>query len=245
MNEESVLSAVAVALTTAIGALAGAAARPAVFARSVPAPAAARSGCPSCGSAVLDRPLPVLPVSGRCPVCSETIGPRPLVPEAAAALAFAAIAASGASGWFAAAQYWVAACGVALALIDLAVQRLPDVFTLPACVGTLLLLAAAAVAGEPGSLGRAAAAAAVLTAVFLLMALTGAMGLGDVKLAPAIGALLGWSSWPVLFWGAAAGFVVGAVSEVVRIAAGRARRTHVSFGPYMVIGALAVSIATA
>ncbi|MFD4210899.1 prepilin peptidase, partial [Micromonospora tulbaghiae] len=125
------MSAVAVALTTAIGALAGAAARPAVFARSVPAPAAARSDCPSCGSAVLDRALPVLPVSGRCPACSETIGPRPLVPETAAALAFAAIAAGGASGWFAAAQYWVAACGVALALIDLAVQRLPDVLTLP------------------------------------------------------------------------------------------------------------------
>ncbi len=139
----------------------------------------------------------------------------------------------------------MAACGVALALIDLAVQRLPDSLTLPACGGTLILLSAAAIAGESGSLGRAAAAAAVLTIVFLLIALTGAMGLGDVKFAPAIGALLGWSSWTILFWGAAAGFVVGAVSEVARMAAGRARRTHVSFGPYMVIGALAVSIAAA
>lgn len=111
------------------------------------------------------------------------------------------IAAGGASGWFAAAQYWVAACGVALALIDLAVQRLPDVLTLPACGGTLILLTAAALAGEPGSLGRAAAAAGVLAAVFLLMAFTGAMGLGDVKLAPAIGALLGWNSWTALLWG--------------------------------------------
>ncbi|GHG12749.1 prepilin peptidase [Streptomyces filamentosus] len=136
----------------------------------------------------------------------------------------------------------MAACGVALALIDLAVQRLPDVLTLPACGGALALLTAAALAGEPGSLGRAAAAAAVLTAVFLLMACAGAMGLGDVKLAPAIGALLGWNSWTVLFRGAAAGFIVGAVSEVARMAAGRARRSHVSFGPYMAIGALAVSV---
>ncbi|WP_435057683.1 prepilin peptidase [Streptomyces sp. bgisy060] len=239
------MSAVAVALTAAIGAVAGAAARPVIFARSVPAPAAARSHCPSCGSAVLDRPLPALPVSGRCPACSETIGPRRLAPETATALSFAAIAAGGASGWFAAAQYWVAACGAALALIDLAVQRLPNILTLATCGGTLLLLTAAAVAGEPGSLARAAAAAAVLMAAFLLMACTGAMGLGDVKLAPAIGALLGWSGWTVLFWGAAAGFVVGAVSEVVRMAAGRALRTHVSFGPYMIIGALAVSVAAA
>ncbi|MEU0213618.1 A24 family peptidase [Streptomyces sp. NPDC006265] len=245
MNEESVLSALSVALTAAVGALAGAAARPVIFARSVPAPTAARSSCPHCGSAVLDRRLPLLPFSGRCPACSERIGPRPLAPEAAAAIAFALVAAGGASGWFAAAQYWVAACGVALALIDLAVQRLPDILTLPACGGTLILLSAAAVAGESGSLGRAAAAAAVLTIVFLLIALTGAMGLGVVKFAPAVGALLGWSSWTILFWGAAAGFVVGAVSEVARMAAGRARRTHVSFGPYMVIGALAVSVAAA
>ncbi|MET9733265.1 A24 family peptidase [Streptomyces sp. NPDC006458] len=238
----SVLSA---ALIAAVGALAGAAARPVVFARSVPAPASARSDCPHCGSGVLGSRLPVLPVSGRCPACAQAIGPHAFTSEAAAAVAFAVIAAGGASGWFAAAQYWVAACGVALALIDVAVQRLPDVLTLPACGGTLLLLTAAQLAGEPGSLGRAAAAAAVLTAGFLLIAFTGAMWLGDVKLAPALGALLGWSSWTALFWGAAAGFVVGAVSEAARMAVGRARRTHVAFGPYMVIGALAVSVTAA
>ncbi|MFI6688380.1 prepilin peptidase [Streptomyces sp. NPDC050485] len=239
------MSALAIVLTAAAGALAGAAARLLVFARSVPAPMPGRSSCPHCGTTVLGGRLPVLPVSGRCPACAQAIGPRSFVPEAAAAIAFAAIAAGGAHGWFAAAQYWIAACGVALALIDLAVQRLPDVLTLPACGGTLLLFSAAALAGEPGHLGRAAAAAGVLTAAYLLVAFTGAMGLGDVKLAPAIGALLGWSSWTALFWGAAAGFVVGAVSEVVRLAAGRLRRAHVSFGPYMVIGALAVSVAAA
>ncbi|WP_449346095.1 prepilin peptidase [Streptomyces xanthochromogenes] len=167
------------------------------------------------------------------------------MPEVVAAAAFAAVAAGGASGWFAAAQYWVTVCGVALALIDLAVQRLPDVLTVPACGGTLILLTAAALTGAPGNLGRAAAAAGVLTAAFLLIAFSGAMGLGDVKLAPACGALLGCHSWTGLFWGTAAGFVIGAVVETARMTAGYAHRTHVSFGPYMVTGALAVSIATA
>ncbi|WP_370417291.1 prepilin peptidase [Streptomyces sp. QH1-20] len=160
--------------------------------------------------------------------------------ELLAAAAFAALAAGGATSGFAAAQYWLAACGVALALIDLAVQRLPNVLTAPACAGTILLLAGAALASEPGSLGRAAAGAGAVTAVFLLLPLTAGMGLGDVKLAPAIGALLGWHGWTSLWWGALAGFLIGGVCGVALLATGRHRRAQVAFGPFMLIGALAV-----
>ncbi|MFE3558700.1 prepilin peptidase [Streptomyces sp. NPDC059193] len=159
-------------------------------------------------------------------------------------MVFAAIAIAGATGWFAAAQYWLAACGIALALVDLAVQRLPDVLTLPACAGTLLLLTGAALVGEPGSLGRAAAAAAAVTAIFIILAVVANLGLGDVKLAPATGALLGWHSWTSLWWGTVAGFLIGAVYAMVLLAAGRDRRAHVAFGPFMIIGALTVSAAT-
>lgn len=235
------MSAVSVALSVVVGALAGAVARPVVFARSVPAPASLRSRCPACAHHLLARPRP-LPVSGRCPKCNERIGPAALSVELTMAAAFAAVAAGGATGWFAAAQYWFAACGVALAVIDVAVQRLPDVLTVPACTGTLLLLTAAAVAGEPGSLGRAAAAAAAVTATFLLLALLAEMGMGDVKFAPAIGALLGWSSWRNALWGTAAGFLLGAVAAVALLVSGRGRRTRLAFGPFMVIGALAVTV---
>ncbi|MFD8417407.1 prepilin peptidase [Streptomyces sp. NPDC059650] len=231
-----------VALTSALGFLVGTAARPLVFARSVPAPATSCSNCPHCQTALLGRRRLLLPISGRCPACAERIGPPALSVELSAAAVFAAVAAGGATGWVAAAQYWLAACGIALALIDLAVQRLPDVLTFPACTGTLLLLAAAAAAGESGSLGRAAAAAAAITAVFLLLAFFAGMGLGDVKLAPAIGALLGWSSWMSLWWGTVAGFLVGAVCAVVLLAIGRDRRTQVAFGPFMITGALAVCV---
>lgn len=235
-------SVLGIAISAAAGALAGAAARPVVFARSVPAPATPRSSCPHCGTALLDaRRLRPLPPSGRCPTCTQRIGPPALSAELSAAAAFAALAAGGATSWFAAAQYWLAACGIALALIDLAVQRLPNVLTAPACAGTILLLAGAALAGEPGSFGRAAAGAGAVTAVFLLLALTAGMGLGDVKLAPAIGALLGWHSWTSLWWGTLAGFLIGGVCGVALLATGRHRRAQVAFGPFMIIGALAVS----
>jgi leader peptidase (prepilin peptidase)/N-methyltransferase len=237
------MSVLGVALTAAVGALVGAGARSVIFARSVPAPASPRRSCPHCGGAVLGRrPLPLVPVSGRCPKCAKRIGPPVLTVEAAAAAVFASVAAGGTGGWVAACQYWLASCGIALALIDLAVQRLPDMLTVPACAGTLLLLTAAALAGEPGSLGRAAAAAAAVTAVFLVLAFVAGMGLGDVKLAPAIGALLGWNSWMSLWWGTVAGFLLGAVCAVVLLAAGRDRRSQLAFGPFMVIGALAVSV---
>ena len=235
------MSVLSVALSAVVGVLVGAAARPMVFARSVPSPASSRSRCPHCGHGILGRPRP-LPASGRCPRCAGPIGPAAISAEVTMGAAFAAVAAGGATGWFAAAQYWLAACGITLAMIDLAVQRLPDVLTVPACAGTLVLLTAATVAEEPGSLGRAAAAAAVVTASFLLLALVAGMGLGDVKLAPAIGALLGWTSWKSVLWGTVAGFLLGLVGAVLLLASGRGRRTQLAFGPFMVIGALAVTV---
>lgn len=128
------MSVLSVTLSAAVGAFAGAVARPAVFARSVPAPGLSRNECPHCGTRVTGRRFRLLPASGRCPACAERIGPPAFSVEMTTAAVFAALAAWGAAGnWFAAAQYWLTACGITLALIDLAVQRLPDVLTLPAC----------------------------------------------------------------------------------------------------------------
>ncbi|UYQ60029.1 A24 family peptidase [Streptomyces peucetius] len=153
------------------------------------------------------------------------------------ALAFAVIAASGQTGWLAAAHYWIAACGTALALIDAKVHRLPNVLTLPAFVGTIGLLAGATVNGEQGSLTRSLAAAASLGAGFLLMTF-GGIGLGDVKLAPTLGALLGWNSWTALFLGTLAMFLLAAAVNLLQ----RRFRGRVPFGPYMITGALGVSL---
>lgn len=234
-------AAVITALTTTVallaGLIAGTAARPLLFLWTVPAGAPLRRSCPTCGAPARAAVRLLALPRGRCAACRTLWSADRGLPEAAAALTFAVIAASGLTGWVAAATYWVAACGTALALIDAKVNRLPNVLTLPAFAGVIVLLGGASVSGEQGSLLRSLAAAAVLGAVFFLMTF-GGIGLGDVKLAPTLGALLGWHSWAGLFLGTFAMFALGAVVNL-----GRGHmHGRVAFGPYMIIGALGVSV---
>jgi leader peptidase (prepilin peptidase) / N-methyltransferase len=231
-----------VAVAFVSGLLVGAAMRPMVFARSVPRGEPLRTACPACGSVLLPAAGGTLQlVRGRCAECRERIPPSLGVSELLTAVVFAGIAASGMPGWTAAAHYWLAACGAALVMVDIAVHRLPDALTLPASAGTLALLAGAALSGEPGSLTRSLAAAAALGGVYLLL-VAGGMGMGDVKLAPAVGALLGWHSWSAVILGTFAGFALAAVFSVVLLATRMAtRKDHVAFGPFVLGGALVVS----
>ncbi|MCM2431052.1 prepilin peptidase [Streptomyces sp. RKAG337] len=237
------MSVITVVVALLAGLAAGAAARPLIFARAVPRGEPNRRACPACAAAY---PSPGMggwlrATTGRCPSCHEKIGPAAGLPEGLTGAAFAALAASGATGWIGAAQYWLLACGAALTIIDLTVHRLPDVLTLPASAGTLLLLGGAALVGESGSFWRALEAAVLITALYLVLVLVG-MGMGDVKLAPAVGAILGWSSWTAVLRGAFAGFALAAVVGLALMLLGRAsRRSHLAFGPFMIAGALLIS----
>lgn len=132
--------------------------------------------------------------------------------------------------------------GMLLGHIDLRVFRLPDVLTLPAVVGTAVLLGGAALLpGHDGSWPRALLGAVVSAAVYFVLFLVNpaGMGFGDVKLAPTLGLALAWYGWPALFAGTFAGFGLGAVAGLLLLAMGRAdRRTPIPFGPFMLIGAL-------
>lgn len=136
----------------------------------------------------------------------------------------------------------VTAAWVALAVVDVADQRLPDLLTLPAAaLGAVLLTIAAIATGEWGSLGRAAMGAVALTAFYLIFALLapGNLGMGDVKLSLSIGLLLAWIGWPVLVAGTFLGFVAGGVLGLALMVSGRARwRSAIPFGPSMMLGAL-------
>jgi leader peptidase (prepilin peptidase) / N-methyltransferase len=72
------------------------------------------------------------------------------------------------SGWELAALAWLALIAVPLAFIDIAVQRLPDLLTIGAFAGTLVLLAAAeGAAHQPWPLVRAVIGAAALAGFYL------------------------------------------------------------------------------
>jgi leader peptidase (prepilin peptidase) / N-methyltransferase len=142
------------------------------------------------------------------------------------------------------AYLWLAAVGVTLAVIDLETLRLPDRLTLPSYPAGLVLLA---IPGDWPALGRAVLAAAVAGAAALLLALlapSGGLGLGDVKLVGVLGLFLGWLGWGVLVVGVALGFALGAVVAVGLLASGRAGlRDHLAFGPWLIAGALVAVVA--
>lgn len=132
------------------------------------------------------------------------------------------------------------ACAPALALGDLAAHRLPD----RATGATALVAAALALAtGGAGLLLRAAAcgAGAFLLLALLQAATRGGLGSGDVKLAGVLGLALGQLGVAQVALGLAAGTLLGGVAAVVLLVAGGARASSaVPFGPWLLLGALAV-----
>lgn len=145
-----------------------------------------------------------------------------------------------------------------LSAIDMDVRRLPDRWTGPTFAAALVMVglvawwggdrlgSAGSVSAGPAwdALGRAVLAAVVLGAVYLAMALFapgGGMGLGDAKLAPSLGLLLGLQGWEEVLAGTFLAFLSGALWGVVQLVVLRAgRKATLAFGPHMVLGALLV-----
>ena len=207
------------------------------------------SHCPSCGVPI--RPWHNVPLfgwlflRGRCASCRTRISVRYPLVELGCALLFVALALRLSHlGLLSAlpAYLYFAAIGIALALIDLDVQRLPNSIVLPSYpVVAGLLAVAAGVHGSWSPLLRAVIGGAILFAFYFALAFAypAGMGFGDVKLAGLLGAVLAYLSWRVLVVGAFGGFVLGAVVGLVVLATGRGgRKTALPFGPFMIAGAL-------
>jgi leader peptidase (prepilin peptidase) / N-methyltransferase len=141
---------------------------------------------------------------------------------------------------------FLALTGVALTLVDLAVQRLPDRLTLPAYPVLVASLGLIAIIEHDGAaLGRALLGGLALAAGYLLLAVVsgGRLGGGDVKLAGLIGLALGWLGWSSLITGACLGFLLAGIVSLLLLAGRRVTRTTlISFGPYMLGGALFVMV---
>ncbi len=129
----------------------------------------------------------------------------------------------------------------ALAATDVQEHRLPNALVgATALGGGLALAGAAALAGRPERMLGALVGGATLFALHLALALArpGGMGLGDVKLAGALGMHLGWLGPSVVLAGALAAFLLGGgIAIAVLLARGRDRPAAIPFGPALVVGA--------
>lgn len=200
------------------------------------------SHCPHCGRTLRAwENVPVvswLLLRGRCRSCKAPISVRyPLVELLTGAL-FA----------LAALEFGVTPAGLAACLLcavlaavlffDLDHLLIPDVLVIP-CALLALGLAVAKGAALSG-LESAAAAGGIFGIIYIVTRGRG-MGLGDVKLATAIGFALPLASGVAM---AAASFVVGAIVAIPVLAAGsRGRRDALPFGPFLIIAAFALLFA--
>ena len=215
------------------------------------------SACGSCGHAIRwydNIPLVSwLALRGKCRDCSAPISVRYPLVEAATAVFFGLVAAgflpavvagdsaSAVAGAVLelAAFLYLAAISVVLALIDLTVRRLPNAIVLPAYgVAAGVFTTVAALEGRWESLLTAALGLVIAGAVFLLPAIIrpGAMGMGDVKLAGALGAFLGWLGWSAWATGFIVAFIAG-LFGLVLLALKRGRKASIPFGPWLLGGA--------
>jgi leader peptidase (prepilin peptidase) / N-methyltransferase len=201
------------------------------------------SRCPGCGSPV--KPYDNIPVvswlvlRGRCRNCGIPIAPRYPLVELATALTFAAVVAvRGFDNDLVLELPFVAAL-IALAAIDFDHKLLPNKIVYPLAVygviATLLVDRDDLVENLIAGVG---AFAFLLAAV---IAYPRGMGMGDVKLAGAMGLFLGLSVIPALLVAFLAGSLVGIVIIAREGAAGR--KKAVPFGVFLALGGIVAVLA--
>ncbi len=209
---------------------------------SVPRLSLARPGsqCPSCGAAIraLDN-IPILSwlrLRGRCRACKAKISIRyPLVEALTALLSVVVVWQLGPT--IAALAALILTWGlIALAIIDLDTQLLPDSLTLPLLWFGLLLSLGSTFTDPSSAILGAAAGYLLLWLVFQGFRIaTGkeGMGRGDFKLLALFGAWLGWQAVPqVILLSALPGAVVG----LALIASGRQQAGQpIPYGPFLAI----------
>ncbi|MFM7786315.1 MAG: prepilin peptidase [Gammaproteobacteria bacterium] len=196
------------------------------------------STCPHCSHRI--RPLENIPVvswlamRGRCSACNERVSIRyPLVETLSAVLAVAVIWKLGLI-WQAGAALLFTWALLALTVIDLDHQLLPDSITLPLLWLGLVINAHGTFVPLASALWGAVFGYLTLWSVYWAFKLaTGkeGMGFGDFKLLAALGAWTGWMALPTIvllssFLGAVAGICMMAFR-------GMSRGTPFPFGPFL------------
>ncbi|MBK1701101.1 prepilin peptidase [Thiococcus pfennigii] len=198
------------------------------------------SHCPHCGHRIrFYENIPVLSflaLRGRCSACREPIGWRYPVIEALTALLSVAVVWQLGPTLAGAAALTLTWGLIALAVIDLDTQLLPDGITLPLLwLGLLLSLAEPFTDSHSAILGAALGYLSLWGLFHLFRLATGkeGMGYGDFKLFALFGAWLGWTHLPqIILLSALAGAVIGLLLILTR---GHDRQIPIPFGPYLAI----------
>lgn len=141
---------------------------------------------------------------------------------------------------------------VQLSRIDFTLHLLPNPLVAALLLSGLALFATGSfVAEDWGPFARSVAGAGILFLIYLVLALIspGGIGLGDVKLAGPAGLYLGHLGWSQLFYGGAAGFVLGGLAAALTVALRRRNvearaKAEVAFGPSMMTAVLVSAFST-
>jgi len=216
------------------------------------------SHCPQCGARLraidLVPLLSFLALGRKCRFCGGAIGWRYLVVELVTGLVFVAAWAASGQGIQVVSLWIFAAVAIAVVFTDLDHMVIPDSLVIAAFLAAILREGIAVWSGQmpllsttlPGTsvgLPQSVAGGIVGLATFVfirafsqLLFRREGMGLGDVKLAGAIGAMLG-PGLALLSFGVAvaAGAVLGVALLVVRV---RRRMEYLPFGPFLAAASL-------
>ncbi len=201
--------------------------------RSVVRPA---SACMSCGTEIAARDnIPLVSwalLRGRCRHCSARIPFRYPAVELTTALLMAACVFAFGLTWYALLAAFFCAVLVAISAVDIEHRIVPNRIVLPA---TAVLLPAHTLV-DPSPEWALAALGASLFLFLAVLAYPAGMGMGDVKLALFMGAMLGKS--------VAVAFLVGMVAALVPSLfllarhGSKARKMGIPFAPFLALGSL-------
>jgi leader peptidase (prepilin peptidase)/N-methyltransferase len=197
-----------------------------------------RSRCPACGRQIAGYDnVPILSwlaLRGRCRHCGEPISPRYPVVELLTALAFVAVVlVRGFDDDLILELPFVAAL-IALAGIDLDHKLLPNKIVYP--LAAYGLIATALVERDDLVEHVVAGAGAFAFLLAAVLAYPRGMGMGDVKLAGAMGLYLGASVIPALL----VAFLSGSFAGIVILAreGAAARKKAIPFGVFLALGGI-------
>lgn len=203
-----------------------------------------RSRCDACGRSLSARDLvPVISwvaLRGRCRSCGAAVSSRWTWIEITCGVLFASVAFALGDPWQIVLVAPLAGVLVALTLIDLEHQRLPNAIVYPSVVVAAIWILVAwwlADAFDPvgGVLGLLAYGGALLAVALVSR---GGMGLGDVKLAGLVGLVVGAIDLPSVGVAAGSAILLGGLTGIVALLRGADRRTALPFGPMIAVGAL-------